>query len=921
MVQRSGAAVRSPRRLALGAAALLLAAPMLTPRAAAQDTQSGTVSGRVVDERGAGITGAQVFLVRPPIGTQTGSDGNYALQRVPAGTQIVRVRMLGFRPDSASVTVEAGGTSSQDFTLSRDPLQLTEMVVTGTQTPRQNLAASVAVTTLSAQEVEQAAPRSTTEMLRYVPGFTRVESSGGEVNQNVAMRGILGVEYVMFMEDGMPVFPTMHTFFMNADNLFRFDTNIERMEVVRGGASALFGSNTPGAIVNFINKTGGDQFGGTTRVTGGTQEYARYDLNANGPLGDDWRFNAGGFYRYDHGVRDPGFTGIRGGQMKANLTRQLDNGYIRASVKYINDRNQFILPLPFTNSDDPQYVEGFGNYGAMNTAEALDLQVPTPDGSVRLPLENGLRTDATWFTVDAAFDLSNDWRIQNTAQVMQNDQEWNALLGNNLVTANDYLAGVIADTVVPLPPGTTAQLVYTNHFDASGARLPYDNPNGLVALAGEWHIRKPISAVHDQIQLRRQFGPHSFAVGAYLAHYTQENEWNRTDVLTDVRDNPRFLDVVTTTAGVQDTLITSGGFRNFMSDYTAGTGETNIVSGVVGGEIQLTDQLRADLGVRVEYDNHVQSSENSVQMDLDSDATTRFNNMEFGNNTFRHFTRNLTDWSGSLGLNYVVNDNFAVYAAGSRGYKMPALDELLEATSQNQVDLFDAREVQSLEGGVKTQLGRVAFTVNGFYTNLKNIISQGAEVVDGRTTWVIRESPDNRSFGAELEAIVAPIPGLQLQASATFLKAELGGGVDSLADRKGLRLGNVPEHLGNVAAIFSPQTFRNLELRADFHWVGSRFVEGPLTRPLEGQAAMLPTYGYFNFGASVAIPRSGVRLNADLLNAFQSKGLEEGNPRLTGVGVLPFFVARPLLPRRLLVGVSYDFGAGSGSAVEEAPGQ
>jgi outer membrane receptor for ferrienterochelin and colicin len=120
----------------------------------------------------------------------------------------------------------------------------------------------VAVTTLSAQEVEQAAPRSTTEMLRYVPGFTRVESSGGEVNQNISMRGILGVEYVMFMEDGMPVFPTMHTFFMNADNLFRFDTNIERMEVVRGGASALFGSNTPGAIVNFINKTGGRRAAG-----------------------------------------------------------------------------------------------------------------------------------------------------------------------------------------------------------------------------------------------------------------------------------------------------------------------------------------------------------------------------------------------------------------------------------------------------------------------------------------------------------------------------------------------------------------------------------------------------------------------------------------------------------------------------------
>jgi iron complex outermembrane receptor protein len=551
----------------------------------------------------------------------------------------------------------------------------------------------------------------------------------------------------------------------------------------------------------------------------------------------------------------------------------------------------------------------------MNTPEALDLEVPTPDGPLRLPLDNGLRTDATWFTVDAAFDLANDWRIQNTAQVMQNDQQWNALLGNDLRTATDYLAGL------GLPAGTTAELVYTNHFDGFGNRLPYDNPNGLVALAGEWHVNKPISAIHDQIQLRRQFGRHSFAVGAYLAHYTQENNWNFTDVLTDVRDNPRFLDVVTTTAGVEDTLVTSGGFRSFLSNYVNGTGESNVVSGVVGGEIQMTDQLRADLGVRVEYNNYVQSSENTGPVDLDGDPATRFNNIEFGLNSFRHFTHDITDWAGSLGLNYTVNDNFAVFVAGSRGYKMPALDELLEVTSQARVDLFDSREVQSIEGGVKTQLGRVAFTVNGFYTQLKNLLSQGAELdSEGRTVWVIRESPDNRSFGAEVEAILSPVPGLQLQGSATFLQAELGGGVDTLEHLKGARLGNVPDHLGNIAAIFSPQTFRDLELRADFHWVGSRFVEGPLTRPLEGDVAELAAYGYFNFGASLAIPRSGVRLNADLLNAFQSKGLEEGNPRLLGVGVLPFFVARPLLPRRLLVGVSYDFGAGSGRTVEPAPG-
>ncbi len=913
MVHSSGATERPAfhRLLALTLPLTMLVVLLVPGRDAA--AQTGIVNGRVVDDRGAGISGAQVFLIRPPVSALTGSQGGYSLTRVPAGTHTLMVRMLGFRPDSASITVQAGGTVTQDFTLARDPLQLQEMVVTGTQSPRQNLAASVAVTTLSAQEVEQAAPRSTTEMLRYVPGFTRVESSGGEVNQNISMRGILGVEYVMFMEDGMPVFPTMHTFFMNADNLFRFDSNIERMEVVRGGASALFGSNTPGAIINFINKTGSDRFGGTTRLTGGTQEFARYDLNAGGPLGEDWRFNVGGFYRYDHGVRDPGFTGIRGGQLKANLTRQLSNGYVRASVKHINDRNQFILPLPFTNAEDPDYVPGFSNYGAMSTPEGLDLQVPTPNGSLRLPLDNGLRTEATWFTVDAAFDLANDWRIQNTAQVMQNDQEWNALLPFNAQPADEYLASL------GLPAGTTGQFFFTNHFDNLGDPLPFDTPNGLVAPGGEWHVEKPISAIHDQIQLRRQFGRHSFAVGAYLANYTQENRWFFTDILTDVRDNPRFLDLVVTEPAAAPRPVTSNGFRNFLSNYVNGTGETNVVSGVIGGEIQLTDQLRADLGVRVEYNNYVQSSENTETVDQDGDPATTFNNILFGNNTFRRFTHDITDWAGSLGLNYVVNDNLAVFAAGSRGYKMPALDELLNAQAQAQVDLLDSREVQSIEGGVKTQLGRVAFTVNGFFTNLKNIVGQGAELdpVTGGTIWAIRLSPDNRSYGAELEAIVSPTPGLQLQGSATFLQAELGGGVDSLERLRGERLAVVPKHLGNLAATFSPPAYSDLQLRADWHWVGARLTESPLTRVDDTE---LPFYNYFNFGASLGIPRAGVRLNVDLLNAFQGKGLEEGNPRLVAVGGAPIFLARPLLPRRLLVGVTYDFGAGGGTTLEGEPG-
>lgn len=902
-------------RLVSLAVAMLLLPPLtgLSNVAAQGVAQTGTISGRVVDDEGNAAAGAQVYI-SPSLGTQAHSNGEYVLPRVPAGTQTLHARLLGLRPEAATVTVSANQTTTQNFTLRRDPLQLQTMVVTGTQSPRMNLDASVAVTTLTATEIQAASPRSTTEMLRYVPGFTRVESSGGEVNENISIRGILGVEYVAFLEDGLPVFPTMHTFFMNADNLFRFDTNIERMEVVRGGSSPLFGSNTPGAIVNFINRTGGDLFGGTMRATAGTKGLARYDLNMNGPFGDDWRFSAGGFYRYDHGVRDPGYPGIRGGQLKANVTRLLDNGYVRFSVKHIDDRNQFILPLPFTDPANPTFVPGFSDYGSMNTPEGLDLRVTTPTGDLTLPLDNGLKTQATWFTADVSFDLSEAWHLQNTAQVMRDAQEWNALLPFSTFSTAEYITAPTGSGGLGFPAGSTGQYVFTNHPNALGAPAAFDTPNGLVAPGGEWHVAKPLSAVQNQLSLRRSFGPHALTMGAYFANYTQDNHWFFTDILTDVRDNPRFLDLVVTPAGGGAPVnVTKNGFRNFLSNYVNGSGQTSIVSGVIGGEVQLMERLRADLGIRGEYNNFVQSSENTAKFDLDGNVATTYDNETFGNNSFRHFTRDITDWSASVGLNYRLSDNMSVYGSGSRGYKMPALDEFLNASAQAQVDLFGSRQVQSVEGGVKYASSGVGVTVNTFFTKLKNVVGQGAVVdpVTGATSWEIRPSPDQRSYGAEVEVFVTPLEGLQLVGSGTVLNAALSSGAPDTTNG-GLPLvskilAGVPTIIGNLAAIYSPRRVAGLQFKADWHSVGSRYTEDPVRRVA---FTKIPSYNYFNFGAGFAIPNAGTRINVDLLNAFQSKGLEEGNPRLIAAGGNPIFLARPLLPRRLQVSVDYDFGGG-----------
>ena len=228
---------------------------------------------------------------------------------------------------------------------------------------------------------------------------------------------------------------------------------------------------------------------------------------------------------------------------------------------------------------------------------------------------------------------------------------------------------------------------------------------------------------------------------------------------------------------------------------------------------------------------------------------------------------------------------------------MPALDEFLNATAQEQVDLFDSREVQAVEGGVKFASRGVGVTVNGFWTKLKNVVSQGAVVdsITGATTWIIVPNPETKSYGAEVEAFVSLLDGLMIQGNTTILKAEVGagGGTDI-----GTRLNGVPTSLGNLAVVFAPRRAYGLSLKADWHYVAERPA---------GAGIALPAYNYFNFGAGFGIP-GGARFNVDLLNAFQSIGLEEGNPRIATGSASPLFLARPLLPRRVQASIQYDFG-------------
>lgn len=239
----------------------------------------------------------------------------------------------------------------------QDTVGLEQVIVTARARPSTKLRTSVSVTSLSAATIAQSAPASAAEILRNVPGI-RAESSGGEGNANIAVRGLPvasgGAKYVQFQEDGLPVLEFGDIDFATADTFIRADANIDRLEVVRGGSSSTFTSNAPGGVINFIDKTG-EKAGGSLSTTQGLNfDQHRYDFDYGGPFGDGWRAHIGGFWRDGEGPRTADFTAEQGGQIKANVTKTFDRGFVRINVKYLNDQSPAYLPVPLLITGDPR---------------------------------------------------------------------------------------------------------------------------------------------------------------------------------------------------------------------------------------------------------------------------------------------------------------------------------------------------------------------------------------------------------------------------------------------------------------------------------------------------------------------------------------------------------------------------------------
>lgn len=675
---------------------------------------------------------------------------------------------------------------------------LEEVVVTATPKGTTQIEASVSVSALSGEQIANFAPRSTAEIFRSLPGI-RSESSGGGGNANITVRGLPlatgGSKFLQIHEDGLPVLEFGDINFGNADNFLRFDRSVARVESVRGGSASTFASNSPGGVINLISNTGEEE-GGTFGITSGLDyDDFRTDFSYGAPINDTTYFHVAGFFHDGEGVRDTGFNGESGGQIKVNVTKELDNGFLRVHFKNLDDKVTTYLPAPVR-------VNGGGSF---DTVANFDSRSET----LHSPSTTNISTFDS-FGNPQNRDLTDGIESNVTSIGFEFEQEiGEGLVINNKFRTSDITGGFISpftDTLGNLGPQAASGIAGNlcdsaldgdgNPFDCSSTSVTIaetgEDYDGLAFtnLLFDTRINDLGNSIND-FNITKDFDNGMVVtLGYYYSKQNIETSWSSWQAFIQTVDgsNSQYLNIEDA-AG--NTLVNNGllapSFLSFEWDlqYTTTAPYIN-----VGFDID--DKWLFDLSARY---NQVQANGELISsccggntdFDLNGDgiisgntedasSTNAFGfgggviNLNRAGASIQRVNYDTDDVSFSLGGSYLLTDYSTVFARYSEGVRAVA-DRLLQipgalntdGSLSSTTDGFDT--VKQFEVGYK-HLGEW-YDFNATFFDAKTEDTQ-AEVTSGVT--FIREYD---STGIELEGNLDFGGGFKLSGNVTWTDAEI----------------------------------------------------------------------------------------------------------------------------------------------------
>lgn len=778
---------------------------------------------------------------------------------------------------------------------------------------------SVSVSDLSPEEIRDYAPRTTAEIFRNIPGI-RSESSGGENNANIQVRGLPvttgGAKFVQLQEDGLPLLGFGDITFGNADNYLRFDTTVGRIEAVRGGSASTFASNAPGAVINLISRTGAVEGGGIGVTRGVDFDTTRIDFEYGSPLFDEWQFHIGGFYRTGEGARSAGYTAEQGGQLKANLTRNFSSGYARVYFKHLNDRTIPYLPAPVRIEDGeakPLELFDFRNETLSTRYLLNNVRIDSNGQLNTTDITDGARSLTNALGIEFEFDLGSGWTLANRGRFAANSGGFVGTFVDkvrDVATAASDLGGTelvyhngpqVGQTITgPASLGGTSVLVTNRLFDV--------RVDDLSHFVNEVRLSKNIET---------PIGDFAVSVGYYKSIQQVEAEWSFNDYLQEARgDNAALIDVVDA-AGARRSV---NGVTDFgVNDHYFDLGfDRDAVFGLLSyGH----DRLTVDASIRYETLNGTGSSNrgapqgtsanpdpaaglggfNPTDIDVNGDGTIVAAEQAIGvvdQGDLFSIDYTVDYVSYSFGANFLILDGLGVFArysqgASANGDRLLLAEQVFDRSGDLVDDGLGVDVVRQAELGTKLQArglipGNLALFVTGFFADSEE---SNFEVTSGRAF-----DRTVQAFGVEFEGSYR-ISGFSIAGGMTLTNAEITD--DSVNPGNE---GNRPRRQA-VAVYQATAAWDDVALDRAYS-LGVNLVGTTSSFAQDNNDLKLPGFNQINLFVNVElVPQMMLSFNAN--NLFDTFGITEAEEEiLPANGIVR---ARPINGRTLSMSLRYQF--------------
>lgn len=224
---------------------------LITTNAIAQHKRTdANIVGHVVDAEGEHIPFATITIKNTTIGVATDETGHFNLINMPLGKFTVNASAVGYKPVGKEVELKEKNTVELKFVLEADVLGLEEVVVTADRNDKRRTEASVIVNTITPRIFGVAQAATISDGLNFCPGLRMENNCQNCGFTQVRMNGMEG-PYSQILINSRPIFSGLAGVY----GLELIPSNmIERMEVIRGGGSALYGSNAIAGTINLILK-------------------------------------------------------------------------------------------------------------------------------------------------------------------------------------------------------------------------------------------------------------------------------------------------------------------------------------------------------------------------------------------------------------------------------------------------------------------------------------------------------------------------------------------------------------------------------------------------------------------------------------------------------------------------------------------